>query len=632
MKTRITQFCCLFLFSQVCLFADYFCGPAHADDFIPDIKSSASILCLNGQWQFRLDPNNVGEQQRWWKDSSRQDWGTIDVPFTYNMINKDMKWYQGKAWYSRTFKLKEQLKKNQRAILRFLGVSLRGKVWLNGHYLGEHLFPYTGFEFDATDHLNPEGDNYLVVQADNKILTRAIPDARWNGWWFYGGIYRDVYIELRTSVATTNLWLDTKMAGQGWDFEAVSVVTNYGKRTANASLTISLHNSKNQPIWMQTKDITVKPGDNEVRLNGSLMEIDAWSPDSPTLYEMTATINGGCPYSRTIKTGFRQIEAHGSQILLNGKPLLIKGTARHEEFTKYGSAVPHQRTRLDIEDVKELGSNFLRTAHYTQHPYFYQLCDELGLLVWTEIPAWKTSPNVLADPQIFETYAKPQLAEMVNQYRRYPSVVIWSIGNEFPSDTEKAAWYVEHACDFVRRMDPTRLVTFASDRHREDKPKEQDISFPYVDVISVNEYYGWYYGTIYDVGRMLDRLHKKFPDKPILVSEFGSGAAADVQSGAEFLDKGKNYWLDYQLKSLQIHMEQIFSPTRRKYVAGGLIWVYSDFEDPHRIHKGHPVQWNYVNLKGLVTLNRSRKPSFDLVKRFFKFLDEPPKPKKKSKK
>ncbi len=632
MKTQWISVCCLFLFSQVCLFANYFCGTAHADSFIPDIKSSGSKLCLNGQWQFRLDPNNIGEQQHWWKSHGRQDWGTIDVPSTYNMINKDMKWYQGKAWYSRTFKLKEQLQKNQRAILRFLGVSLRGKVWLNGHYLGEHLFPYTAFEFDATDYLNRKGDNYLVVQADNKILARAIPDARWNGWWFYGGIHRDVYMELRPSVAITNLWLDTKMAGQGWNFEAVSIVTNYGKRTVSASLTVSLHNSQNQTIWTQTENIIAKPGDNELRLKGSLTEINAWTPNSPTLYKMTATIDGDCPYSRTIKTGFRQIETHGSQILLNGKPLLIKGTARHEEFSKYGNAVPHERTRLDIQDVKELGSNFLRTAHYTQHPYFYELCDELGLLVWTEIPAWKTSPDVLADPQIFETYAKPQLAEIVNQYRRYLSVVIWSVGNEFPSDTEKAAWYVERACDFVRKMDPTRLVTFASDRHREDKPDEQDISFPYVDLIAVNEYYGWYYGTIYDVGHMLDRLHKKFPDKPILVSEFGSGAAADVQLDAEFLDRGKNYSLDYQLKSLQIHMEQIFSPKRRKYVAGGLIWVYSDFEDPHRIHKGHPVQWNYVNLKGLVTLNRSRKPSFDLVKRFFKFLDKPPKPKKKSKK
>jgi beta-glucuronidase len=219
---------------------------------------------------------------------------------------------------------------------------------------------------------------------------------------------------------------------------------------------------------------------------------------------------------------------------------------------------------------------------------------------------------------VYKTYAKPQLAEMIHEYRHHPCVVIWSIGNEFDSKKEAAAWYVKNACDYVRSLDPTRLVTFASDR------REEDICFPYVDIISINEYYGWYYGTIYDIGGVLDVLHEMHPDKPILVSEFGSGTPLDVRGTNKFRISHKGYNMDYQLKFLQAHLEQIFFYKRRGYVAGGLQWVYNDFADPHRVGGGHPEEWAYVNLKGVVTQKRKRKPSFDLLKEFFQYVQQNP--------
>jgi beta-galactosidase/beta-glucuronidase len=242
----------------------------------------------------------------------------------------------------------------------------------------------------------------------------------------------------------------------------------------------------------------------------------------------------------------------------------------------------------------------------------------MGFLIWTEIPAWKTDTEVLTDPGVWQKYGKPQLQSLVHNFRSHPSVVLWSVGNEFNSDSDLGAEYVQRSTQFVRSLDPTRLVSFASDRHR---PGQTDNSFAFVDVIAVNEYYGWYYYTMNDVGDMLDRLHSDWPDKPILVAEFGSGSLQDMRNQNPE-DSGKDYSIDYQNKFISRHLEQIYAPERRDYVVGSLVWLYNDFPDPHRVGSGHPVQNNYVNSKGLVTQDRTRKPAFDLVKEYFNQLSE----------
>ncbi|MHC4149149.1 MAG: sugar-binding domain-containing protein, partial [Planctomycetota bacterium] len=250
MKARWTRIYRLFLLISFCLFAVCACEATLADGFVPDITSSGYKLCLNGQWQFRLDPNNVGEEKQWWKSANAETWKTVKVPSTYNLYEERLKRYTGKAWYSKTFKLQKKLQQNEHVIIRFLGVPIRAKVWVNGHYSGEHLFPYTGFEFDATEHFNCEGDNVLVVQSDNKLLERAIPDAECGrAWWFCGGICRDVYLEVRPAVAITNLWLDTTMVGRKWSFAARAIVTNYGKKQVHNSIAVKLKDPDNKVVW-----------------------------------------------------------------------------------------------------------------------------------------------------------------------------------------------------------------------------------------------------------------------------------------------------------------------------------------------------------------------------------------------
>jgi beta-galactosidase/beta-glucuronidase len=618
----------------VCVFSESGFG----EELASDINSSGYKQSLNGTWEFRLDPQGTGEKQRWWEDKQKGTWEEVEVPSSFNLYEKHLKKYQGRGWYRKTFKINKALKRDERVILRFLGVPIRAKVWLNNHLLGEHLFPYTAFEFDATEQLHPAGENVLVVLADNELLEWAIPDTKCTGWWICGGICRDVYLEVRPTVAITNLWLDAKMTGKSWEFDVAAVVTNYGQTPQTLSMTAVLRDLKGEGIWRRQDEVTLAPGENKVALRGSSDEVKPWSPASPTLYELTATIlsadmsgvaprrseasakaeEGQMPYSRTIKTGFRQIEVRGSEIFLNGKKILLKGLSRHELFAGLGSIVPRERTLADVKDIKELGCNFLRTAHYTQHPYLYELCDEMGLLVWTEIPAWQSNSQVLGDTDVIEKWGKAQIAEMINQYRRYPCVVVWSVGNEFDSANENVVRYVKETTEFVRQMDATRLVSYASNRHK------KDICYKYADFIAINEYYGWYHGEINDVGPYLDWLHEKYPDKPILVSEFGSGATTDT-------DPNRSKWptndqgcfsFDCQVRFLREHLEQIFAPQRRDYVAGGLVWLYNDFDNFNEsgFYK-RPAKWTDVNLKGLVTIDRQHKPSFDMVKQYFNLLE-----------
>jgi beta-glucuronidase len=194
----------------------------------------------------------------------------------------------------------------------------------------------------------------------------------------------------------------------------------------------------------------------------------------------------------------------------------------------------------------------------------------------------------------------------------HPSVVVWSVGNEFASDREPVAKYVARATAFVREMDPTRLVTFASDR------REKDISFDSVDFIAINEYFGWYYGAIPDLAANLDKVHEKWPGKPIVVSEFGSESIPGWKNAAPE-DSGMDYSEDYHMKLVGTHLGYIFDPARSGYMSGALLWVYADFPNPSAFLRSpaHPPVAAYMNLKGLVTDDRRHKRVWAVVQRAF---------------
>jgi beta-glucuronidase len=577
---------------------------------VPECITNSQLISLNGPWLFRFDPQNEGLDDRWFAPDAEVEWESIAVPATFNVEKPGMLWAQGAAWYARS--LDVPALDGERVIVRFLGAAIRTRVWVNGQEAGgEHLFPYIPFELDVTD-LVHEGANALVVRTDNTFEERAIPDKCQTGWWFYGGLYRDVWMELRPEASIEKLWVDTRMAGDSWNLTVHAPVS---AAAAGASLNLELRDPGGRVVWTGTGPVEAP----ESVVEGVVEEVRSWTPEQPNLYTLTAQIGQG--HMRQIRVGFRQIEVQGTRVLLNGNPLQLRGICYHEDHPQYGNALPRSLRRQDMERMKATGANFVRLGHYSHDPYDYELADRLGLLVWSEIPAWQTATETLASEEVWERYGAPQLSAMVEWYRHYPSVIFWSVGNEFASSTEPVAAYVRRAAALVKKLDPSRLVSFASDRHRLAMGK--DLAFNDVDVIALNEYYGWYYETLYDLGRALDRVHDWYPDKPIMISEMGFDGPIDMPDAEHpFIVGNMAYSLEQQVKSLKSHFEQVYLTDRSDFMVGTAIWAWADFADPYRDFPEQPVQWHNVNLKGLVSLDRRAKPALEMVKKFYHFLAE----------
>ena len=346
------------------------------------------------------------------------------MPGSYNAAFPDSAWYQGKGWYRTEFEIPAEWV-GGRVMLRFLGVAIRTKVWLNGKFIGGHLFPYTGFHFDVTDKLNKTGINHLVVMADNEILDQAIPDKKWNGWWNFGGVNRQVLLEHLPDVTIDDVTVTTTMSGKGnWRLRiSVQVKNNSSSVCGRLKLAVLDNNGKKK--WQSKQRGEFPSGKKQFEFTEVLGGIEAWTPNTPNLYLLRLRSEGEdrSVHSKQVRFGFRQIETRGTQIFLNGEPLRVQGISRHELWPSTGMTVSEVRTRLDLQDIKSLGCNMVRLAHYSQHPRVYDICDELGLLVWSEIPAWQSSVKVLADSQVFATYVKPQLQEMITEHRNHPSAL-----------------------------------------------------------------------------------------------------------------------------------------------------------------------------------------------------------------
>jgi beta-glucuronidase len=573
---------------------------------------------LSGVWGFRLDPANDGEGSRWFAPETQEKWMEVRVPGSFNeelathantpTRSDTMRFYEGKVWYRTTF-ASPALTGKMDCFLHLSGTVLRQKVWLNGQALGGSVVPYLDVSYDVSKLLKSSGVNLLVVEVDNSIEERAIPDRNWRGWWDDGGLIRPVYLEMRPEVHSQSYVTTTMLPDGRWKL-AIDTTVYQAAASRGASVAYDLTDGTGRLVWHRVSRGAV----GDVHVSGLFRGVKTWSPEHPSLYRLTTTTTNNRQSDIVrIRIGFRQIEVKGTQILLNGEPLKFRGITRHQFLAGVGMSLTVAEDRKDIEDIKALGANFVRLAHYTQSQDVFDACDELGLLVWTEIPAWQTGAATLADPHVWTDYAKPQLRSMVMQHRNHPSVVIWSVANEIPTDQVEGKAYVEKAIAYVKTLDTSRLVTFASDK------REKDIALAAADIIAVNEYFGWYYGRMEDVGSMLDNLHRLHPNQPILVSEFGSEAIAGWER-ASAAPGSKDYSYDYQARLLKAHLTQIFSPERQSFMAGGVLWLYNDFPDPHHFGEDQPIAGEYRNSKGLVTMDRVRKPSYGVVKDFFATL------------
>lgn len=562
---------------------------------------SRNVVSLNGQWNRLIDPLESGywdyrkrlNPNGYFKDVKVDNWKnfkeydfdsapTLFVPGDWNTQEDKLYYYESTVWYKKKFNVS---KGQGRYYIYFGAANYEAKVYVNGKKVGEHEGGYTAFNFEVTEELN-DGENFVIVKVDNGRRADAVPTDNFD-WWNYGGITRDVMLVELPSTFIEDYTLRLKKGSK-------EVITFSAKLNGD---------EKNKSIRLQIPELKV---DKEVTTNSegvATLEIKAkptlWSDTQPKLY--TAIVSSG---TETIKdeVGFRTIETRGKELLLNGSPIFLRGICIHEEAPYRSSrAFSRDDARTLLTWAKELGCNFVRLAHYPHNEHMVREAEKMGMLVWSEIPVYWTID--FANPVTLSN-AKNQLNEMISRDKNRANIIIWSIANETPHG-EARDLFLAQLSKHARSLDDSRLISMAMERGQYDNRRQyvKDAMNEYVDVISFNQYIGWYDGT----WEKAEGTEWEIPyDKPVIVSEFGGGALHGLRG-----DIKERWTEDYQAELYRQTLKMI---DRIPGVAGTTPWIMVDFRSSKRLLPG--IQDDF-NRKGLYTTQGEKKLAFYIMKDWY---------------
>jgi len=330
-------------------------------------------------------------------------------------------------------------------------------------------------------------------------------------------------------------------------------------------------------------------------LSGAGACLELWSPENPKLYDVTVSCLSDTVCDRV---GFREIKVEQGEILLNGKPIFLRGISCHEESVANGKALTDEERIENIKLAKELGCNFMRVAHYPHHENMAKLADELGMLLWEEIPVYWA---ILFDRDKTYADAENQLRELITRDWNRASVIIWSVGNE-NADSDERLSFMSRLAECARREDGTRLISAAC-LVEGAKNQIADRLTEYLDIIGINEYYGWYSP---DFEKLPQLFLNSNPDKPVIITEFGADALTGLHGTTE--DKGTEEYQTY------VYEKQIETIRKISYIKGMTPWILYDFRCPRRTAA---IQ-GYYNRKGLLAEDKKyKKPAFYVLQKFY---------------
>lgn len=516
---------------------------------------------------------------------------TATLPQGWIGHDPTLRYYQGLMWYQRRFDA-APLKPGQRAFLRFEAVNYTAKVFLNGKPVGEHEGGFTPFSMEVTNLLRAS-NNQLTVGVDSTARDDGVPPPV-TDWENYGGITRPMRL-----VVTPGTFVDEAWVRLSKDGRIAATVTLDGAQAAGQEVHVR--------VAELGLDLTGKTDAKGV-LNVSApapKRLARWSPETPKLYDVVVQAGED---RITDRVGFRTIETKGSEILLNGKPIFLRGISIHEEELGDNPArtITEAGARALLSEVKEgLHGNFVRLAHYPHSEVTTRLADEMGLLVWSEIPVyWLVD---FGNPRT-QALARGMLADNIRRDRNRASIILWSVANETPITDARNA-FLSRLVDDVRSLDDTRLVTAAllTDRKTVDGRPLMGLNDPLadkLDVLSANTYNGWYSDDALDA---LPDMAWKATDKPLLFSEFGADALAGFSDPVLMRKFSEDFQKRYYEKTLAMARN---IPTLR----GVSPWILKDFRAPRRQHPVYQQGWNR---KGLISPTGRRKPAFFVLRAFY---------------
>jgi beta-glucuronidase len=512
------------------------------------------------------------------------------IPGAWNAAEPSLRWYDGLIWFQRLFRAKPL--DGKRAFLRFEAVNYRAVVYLNGKEVGRHEGGFTPFVLEVTGLLRA-GDNRLTVGVDSTHDAQTIPTPI-TDWDLYGGITRPVRL-----VVTPETFIDDATLSLGQDGRITGEVRLQGPRAAGQAVKVAIGG-------LATVDaVTDAQGRAAIDIKAPAA-LERWSPESPRLYDVRFAAAGDTVRDRI---GFRTIAVKGSQILLNGKPVFLRGVSMHEE--EFGANPARNMTepaaRALLSEIKNgLHGNYVRLSHYPHSETTVRLADEMGLLVWSEIPVYWTvdwdNPAVLHK-------ALAMQAEAIYRDRNRAAVVLWSVGNETPVSEPRTRFHAAMA-DNVRALDPTRLISAAllvkhGKVNGEDVTVIDDPLAGKLDVLAVNTYAGWY-GD--DALSALPGMKWSLPaNRPLILSEFGADALAGYRN-----DGMKKFTEEFQA---EYYRNTLAMADKIPTLVGMSPWVLKDFQSPRR---EHPVFQNGWNRKGLLSETGARKEAFEVLAGYYR--------------
>ena len=533
------------------------------------------------RWGFFLDakPRNVSDLVEYSFDESK----SMKVPGDWNTQDEQLYWYEGSVWYRQKFNWKPE--QGRKALLYFAGANYLSRVWVNGKQVGVHEGGFTPFCFDVSDVVKT-GENTVVVMVNNNRKKENIPTQIFD-WWNYGGITRDV---MMVSVPETYIEDYSLQLVKG-NTKLINVKLKLNEKKAGKMVTLSIPELK-----IKKKLVTDAQGEANVVLKA---KPSLWCPENPKLYKVSITT---AEETISDEIGFRTIETRGKQILLNGKPIFLKGISSHEE-TAYTSRRCNSAEDADtlLAWAKDLGCNFMRLAHYPHNEHAIREAERKGVLLWEEIPCYWT-----IDWKNEKTFAnaKRQLQDMIGRDKNRANVIVWSVANETPHSAERDKFLSELA-KFAKTEDDTRLISMAMEVTGQSNyvNRLNDNMNKYVDIISFNEYIGWY-SDVNDAPKMKWEVPY---DKPVIISEFGGGAVAGLHGS-----KNERWTEEFQEN---LYKENLDMLSKIEGLSGMTPWVLKDFRSPRRIN---PVVQKDFNRKGLVSDKGKRKKAFYVLKEWYK--------------
>ena len=544
----------------------------------------------NGYYDYRRKPiaNGYGADKDIVDKTVLQEYNfatekSLSVPGDWNTQRPELYYYEGTVWYRKRFNYEPT--KDKRVFLHFGAVNYEAIVFMNGKEIGKHVGGFTPFNFEVTGIIK-SGENSVVVKVDNKRLIEAVPTIN-TDWWNYGGITRQVTLIETPATFVRDYYVQLKKG----DKNTINGWIQFDGAQLNKSVKVEI------PELKITKQLT--PDANgyaafELKANPVF-----WTPDNPKLYTVNIASDEEVI---TDEIGFRTIETKGTKILLNGKETFCRGICIHEEAAfRNGRAYSKEDDITLLQWAKEMGCNFVRLAHYPHNEQMIRQAERLGLMVWSEIPVYWTIQ--WTNPETYKN-AETQLTDMITRDKNRANIIIWSMANETPQSPERLAFLTKLVTK-ARALDPSRLIGAAMEKE-EIKPGlmtlNDEIS-KVMDILSFNQYVGWYDG----LPEKCDRVNWTFTEqKPVIISEFGGDAVYGMRGG-----KTERFTEDYQV---DLYTKTVEMLKRIPGLAGTTPWILKDFRSPRR--QLRDIQDDF-NRKGLISDKGQKKKAFYIMQKWY---------------